>query len=161
MKFTEIVDFLLKKHKDEVAILEEKEVVIVSSEVWLELATLLKNDLKLKFDYLMCISSYDKGDDKTYGAAYNFYSTTLNHYLEVRIEVEDGQSIPSIVSLWKTADWHEREAFDMMGLEFDGHPDLKRILLSDDWEGHPLRKKYKEPDYYHGLPVPKDKSYWE
>ena len=109
----------------------------------------------------MCISAYDKGDDKTFGAAYNLYSTRLKHYLEVRIEIEDGNSIPSVASLWKTADWHEREAFDMMGLNFAGHPNLKRILLADDWEGYPLRKKYKEPDYYHGLPVPKDKTYWE
>lgn len=109
----------------------------------------------------MCISSYDKGDNKYYGVAYNLFSTTNNHYLEVRVEAEEGISIPSVVSLWKTANWHEREAYDMMGIQFVGHPNLKRILLSDDWEGHPLRKNFKEPDYYHGMPVPKDKSYWE
>ena len=109
----------------------------------------------------MCISSYDKGNGKDYGVAYNFFSTRNKHYLELRIEIEDGISIPSVVSLWKTADWHEREAYDMMGIIFEGHPNLKRILLSDDWEGYPLRKNYEEPDYYHGMPVPKDKSYWE
>ena len=109
----------------------------------------------------MCISSYDKGDKKIYGVAYNLFSTTKTHYLEVRVETEDGISIPSVADLWQTANWHEREAYDMMGIQFEGHPELKRILLSDDWEGHPLRKNFKEPDYYHGMPVPKDKSYWE
>ena len=109
----------------------------------------------------MCISSYDKGDEKSYGVAYNLFSTIINHYMEIRIEIEDGSFIPSVVSLWQTANWHEREAYDMMGIHFEGHPNLKRILLSDDWEGHPLRKNFKEPDYYHGMPVPKDKTYWE
>ncbi len=81
--------------------------------------------------------------------------------MEVRVEVEDGIFIPSVTKLWQTANWHEREAYDMMGIQFEGHPNLKRILLSDDWEGHPLRKNFKEPDYYHGMPVPKDKTYWE
>ena len=115
----------------------------------------------MTFDYLSCVTGYDNGVGETLGVAYNFYSTSKQHYLEIRIEVEDGISIPSITSLWRAADWHEREAYDMMGLKFVGHPDLKRILLADDWEGHPLRKNYQEPDYYHGLPIPKDKSYWE
>ncbi|SVE00260.1 uncharacterized protein METZ01_LOCUS453114 [marine metagenome] len=143
------------------SIIEEREAILVSPDNWIETSKLLKNDLEFDFNYLMCLSSYDKGDGKTYGVAYNLFSTTNNHYLEVRVEIEDGISIPSVVSLWKTANWHEREAYDMIGIIFDGHPDLKRILLSDDWEGHPLRKNYKEPDYYHGMPVPKDKSYWE
>ncbi len=56
--------------------------------------------------------------------------------------LEDGEPVPSVVSVWPTADWHEREQFDLMGIEFEGHPNLARILLEDDWEGHPLRKDY-------------------
>ena len=88
------------------------------------------------FDYLMCISSYDCGDKEKYGVAYNFKSTSIGHYLEIRIEVSDNESIPSVTSLWGSADWHEREAYDMMGLKFDNHPNMKRILLADDWDGH-------------------------
>ena len=161
MDFEEIVALLDTKVSGKASVIEGKTVISVSPENWSEISSVLKNESKLNFDYLMCISAYDKGDNKVYGAAYNFYSTVNNHYLEVRVEAEDGASIPSVVEFWKAADWHEREAYDMMGLKFEGHPDLKRILLSDDWEGYPLRKNYKEPDYYHGVPVPKDKSYWD
>ena len=153
--------FIQSKAAGKSSIIGLKEAILVSPDNWTEVSMLLKNESDLDFNYLMCISSFDKGDNKTYGVAYNLFSTTKNHYLEVRVEVEDGISIPSVVSLWQTANWHEREAYDMMGIHFQGHPDLKRILLSDDWEGHPLRKNFKEPDYYHGMPVPKDKSYWE
>ena len=161
MTFEEICAMLDTKASGKASVIEGKDVISVSPENWSEISSVLKNESKLNFDYLMCISAYDKRDSKVYGAAYNFYSTVNNHYLEVRVEAEDGTSIPSVVELWKTADWHEREAYDMMGLKFEGHPDLKRILLSEDWEGYPLRKDYKEPDYYHGVPVPKDKSYWD
>ena len=161
MDFNGIIQHLEDKASGMFAVDESKTIIFVLPENWQNLAKILKDDAKLKFDYLMCISSYDKGDNKNYGVAYNFFSTTNKHYLELRIEIEDGISIPSVVSLWKAADWHEREAYDMMGIVFEGHPNFKRILLSDDWEGHPLRKNYEEPDYYHGMPVPKDKSYWE
>ena len=161
MIFNDILKLIESKVSNKSSLIEGKEVLKVLPDNWAEVSTLLKNDPQLNFDYLMCITSYDKGDNKIYGVAYNLFSTSNNHYLEVRVEVEDGISIPSVVGLWKTANWHEREAFDMMGIKFEGHPNLKRILLSDDWEGHPLRKNFKEPDYYHGMPVPKDKSYWE
>jgi len=161
MTFNDSVKFIESKAAGESSIIEGKEVILVLPDNWNKISMLLKNEPELDFDYLMCISSYDKGDGKIYGVAYNLFSTTKKHYLEVRVEAQEGTSIPSVVRLWQTANWHEREAYDMMGIHFEGHPNLKRILLSDDWEGHPLRKNFKEPDYYHGMPVPKDKSYWE
>jgi NADH-quinone oxidoreductase subunit C len=62
--------------------------------------------------------------------------------VRVQTWVEDGVAVPSVIEVWPTADWHEREAWDLMGIPFAGHPNLKRILLDDDWEGHPLRKDY-------------------
>jgi NADH-quinone oxidoreductase subunit C len=62
--------------------------------------------------------------------------------LRVQVWVEDGQAVPSVVPVWPTADWHEREAWDLMGIPFEGHPNLRRIIMEDDWEGHPLRKDY-------------------
>ncbi|HEU4451123.1 MAG TPA: NADH-quinone oxidoreductase subunit C [Gaiellaceae bacterium] len=62
--------------------------------------------------------------------------------LRLQVWCEDGDPVPSVVSAWPTADWHEREAWDMMGIPVEGHPNLRRILMEDDWEGHPLRKDY-------------------
>jgi NADH-quinone oxidoreductase subunit C len=62
--------------------------------------------------------------------------------VRVQVWADDGEPVPSVVSVWPTADWHEREAFDLMGIPFEGHPNLLRILMDDDWEGHPLRKDY-------------------
>jgi NADH-quinone oxidoreductase subunit C len=62
--------------------------------------------------------------------------------VRVQVWLDEGQPVPSVVRVWPTADWHEREAYDMMGIPFDGHPNLVRILMEDDWEGHPLRKDY-------------------
>jgi NADH-quinone oxidoreductase subunit C len=62
----------------------------------------------------------------------------------VRLQVwaDEGEPVPSVIAIWPTADWHEREAWDMMGISVEGHPNLKRILMDEDWEGHPLRKDY-------------------
>ena len=62
--------------------------------------------------------------------------------VRLQVWVDDGEPVPSVVSVWPTADWHEREALDMLGIRFDGHPNPRRILMEDDWEGHPLRKDY-------------------
>ena len=74
---------------------------------------------------------------------YHLYSFASNTYLELHVEVPRAKPVVDTVSdVWPAADWHEREAWDMMGIRFEGHPDLRRILLSDDWVGHPLRKDY-------------------
>jgi NADH-quinone oxidoreductase subunit C len=62
--------------------------------------------------------------------------------IRVQVWLDEGESVPSVVSVWPTADWHEREAFDLLGIRFDGHPNLTRLIMADDWEGHPLRKDY-------------------
>ena len=150
-------NILIRKYKDKLEVLENGS-VLIKFEDWKDISKFIYDS---GFDYLMCITSYDLQVDAKLGLAYNFHSTENKNYLEVRIEFHNSEKIFSIANIWRTADWHEREAYDMMGVLFEGHPDMKRILLPEDWEGHPLRKDWKEPEFYNGMPVPKDKSYWE
>ena len=80
---------------------------------------------------------------KRFGVNYHLLSVS-NSPRRVRVQtwIDDGEAVLSVVGVWPTADWHEREAWDLMGISFDGHPNLTRILMEDDWEGHPLRKDY-------------------
>ena len=156
-----MIKILIDKFKDKIKKDIDREFLIVDVDTWESIAKYIKDDQKMQFDYLMSITSYDLGDSKIFGVAYNFYSTKLKHYLEIRIEIEEDIEVPSVSNIWRAADWHEREVYDLMGIKFKGHPYMKRILLPEDWEGHPLRKNYKTPEYYNGMPVPKDKSYWE
>jgi len=112
-----------------------------------------KTDERLQFDYLMCLSGVDfKGK---LGVTYHLHSMTLRHKIVLKVEVPtETPDVPSVESVWKTANWHEREAFDLYGLNFTGHPDLRRILLPYDWEGYPLRKDYEVPEFYNGMRVP-------
>ena len=151
----------LLKSLDSVSISEDSSFISVDSESLLDLAKFLKSESKLDFDFLMCITAIDNGKSSDFTVVYNFYSNKHGHSCEVRVSTSIDSEIPSLSALWKSADWHEREAYDMMGVVFSNHPDLKRILLPQDWEGHPLQKNYKVADYYHGVPIPKDKSYWE
>ncbi len=145
-----------------VTVTEDGNAFNVQAEKWLEVAKILREDPDLTFDSLMCLTGYDKGTDDVLGVAYNFHSMSKLHKLEIRIEVSrDSAEIPSIANIWRAADWHEREVYDLFGITFSGHPDLKRILLPDDWEGYPLRKDYETQDYYHDMPIPKDKTDWE
>ena len=84
----------------------------------------------------------------------HFLTGNRQDHFAVRIETDrDDPHVPTVSHLWPTADWQEREAYDMMGIVFDGHPHLVRILLPDDWVGHPLRKDYEFPLEYHGIPA--------
>lgn len=141
---------------------DEVHYISVHPEHWLEAAHLLREDQELHFDSLMCLSGHDGGPEQALWVAYNLHSMDNLHKLEVRIAApRAGGSIPSVANIWRTADWHEREVYDLFGINFEGHPDLRRILLPFDWEGHPLLKDYTTPDYYRGIPVPKDKRGWE
>jgi len=120
---------------------------------WREIAEFLYNDGELKFNWLGCLTAVDYVADNELGVVYDLRSTLHRHWFAVKVLVSrDTPTVPSICDLWPAADWHEREAFDMMGIVFDGHPDLRRILLPEDWEGYPLRKDYVFPREYHGIP---------
>jgi len=94
-----------------------------------------------------------------FGVVYHLASIPYQAQLTLKISKENSRDIndlpafPSITSVYRTADWHEREAYDLVGIFFEGHPDLRRILLPDDWEGYPLRKDYKTAEYYKGIRI--------
>ncbi len=96
------------------------------------------------FDYCVDVTAahYPKREGKPFDVIYILYSFARNTRVRVKTMIADGQSLPTAVDIWPTANWLEREVFDMFGIRFDGHPELKRILLPDDWTGHPLRKDY-------------------
>jgi NADH-quinone oxidoreductase subunit C len=112
----------------------------------------LRDDEKTNFDYLSCLSGVD--NKETLGVVYHLFSMTKKHKITIKVELpKDNPEVNTVERVWRTADWHEREAFDMYGIIFKGHHDLRRILNPYDWEGHPLRKDYKQPDEYHGIKV--------
>ena len=110
----------------------------------------------LAFDSLMCLSGVDLGvKEEDISVVYHIHSMQHRHNAVLKASVPKTDAhLPSVAHIWKTADWHEREAYDLYGILFEGHTDLRRILLPDDWEGYPLRKDYKEPDFYRGMRVP-------
>lgn len=107
----------------------------------IDVCNYLKNDEKFNFLSDLCGVHYpDK--DKKFEVVYHIFSIENKQRLRLKVAVGTGEKVPSVTGVWATADWHERECFDLLGIEFSGHPNLKRILLPDDWEGHPLRKDY-------------------
>lgn len=119
-----------------------------------DVALFLRDEDSFAFDSLMCLSGIDYTGGKL-GVVYHLHSLKWNHKITLKVDVTiEKPNCKSVESIWKTANWHEREAFDMYGIMFDGHPDLRRILMPYDWEGHPLRKDYQVPEYYNGMKVP-------
>lgn len=132
--------------------------IVVEKSIVRDVAAYLKADEQLQFDSLMDLAAYDPDGESELGVIYHFYSTTLDHYITLKtFVVRDAGKVPSIAELYRTADWHEREAYDLLGISFDGHPDLKRILMEEDWEGYPLKKDYVPAEFYRGMRIEKVK----
>jgi len=125
-----------------------------------EVCELLHADEKTYFDMLSCLTGIDNGLEKgSMEVVYNLYSIPFDLHLMLKVELDrENPEIDSVSDIWRTANWHERETYDLLGINFKNHPDLRRILLPTDWEGHPLRKDYSEQEKYHGMTVVYDRN---
>lgn len=117
--------------------------LIVSASRLPEVATHLRDAAEAVFDLCSDLTATDwPARAERFDVVYALYSTRLRHRVRLKVRVADGGSLPSVVAIWPAANWLEREVFDLFGIRFDGHPDLRRILMPDDWQGHPQRKDY-------------------
>jgi len=118
--------------------------VIVTPEILHPLAEKLRYDKETQFDYLFCLSGVDWVSNLM--VVYHLTSTDLGHEIVLKVKIADREKaeVDTVCDLWKTAEFHEREVYDLFGVKFRNHPDLRRILLEDDWEGFPMRKDYTD-----------------
>ena len=115
----------------------------VGADDLIDVMTWLRDDEATKFDFLSNLTVIDWTErTPRFDVVYNLYSLPHNRFITVKTGCEDGDGVPTVCDIWGTANWHEREAYDLYGVEFLGHPELERIFLPEDWEGFPLRKDY-------------------
>jgi NADH-quinone oxidoreductase subunit C len=117
-------------------------VVFSKAQGILELLRFLKDEQGFEYAFLSDITATDEEVSPRFEVVYNLFSHTKKCRIRVKVRVEEGAEVPSAVPLWKAANWAEREIWDMFGIKFSGHPDLRRILMDERWVGHPLRKDY-------------------
>lgn len=180
MNAKQIIDRLKQMHGDAIVSVEAETLdpsVEIKPESLLEVCRTLRDDPELNMNMLNLISGVDYFEPNEKKAAkvdwephlevlYHLTSiapsnVASEHRLVVRVKLprwaEDKEGelpeLASVSGLWPTADWHEREVYDLMGIRFTNHPDMRRILCPEDWEGHPLRKDYVTPDEYQGIKV--------
>ncbi len=116
-------------------------IVVVARERLLEIATYARDDER--FDMLTDLTAVDwPKREKRFDVILNLYSFPKNERLRLKVHAAENEAVPSVTSVWPAANWLERECYDMFGIVFEGHPDLRRILLPEEWQGHPLRKDY-------------------
>jgi NADH-quinone oxidoreductase subunit C len=141
-------------------VLETKEfrgehTVTVPKDKLIEVCLFLRDDPELHFNFLSDLTSLDLFDKDTtrFEVNYHLLSHKNRARLRIKTRVREGEKVPSLTSVWPTSNWHEREVYDLMGIEFENHPDLRRILTPDGWIGHPLRKDYpltyEQPQFSH------------
>lgn len=121
------------------------ETAVVRAEKIQDIALRIKNHDDFEMNVLMdltAVDGYEMGWKPRFEVVYHFYSTTKNQRLRLKARVNEKDSVPTLTVIWPIADWFEREAWDMFGIKFEGHPNLKRILMYEGFTGHPLRKDY-------------------
>ena len=155
---TELAD-RVRGHFADVLVAREEVTAIVGRDVLHDALVTLRDDPDLSFDFLSSLTATDwPNQDPRFWVAYELRSMAAKHRLRLKVGVPEADPhIRSVTTLFPTANWHEREVFDFYGIVFDGHPDLTRILLPDDWEGFPLRKDEELGGVntrYHGAFIP-------
>jgi len=164
MNLEEIKSILIQKFGEGVIVSEEtsglQPALLIDADRIADVCLELRDNPKTYFDFLSCLSGVDYGvEANRFGVVYHLASIPYQTQLTLKVSKENNRdldnlpSFPTISSVYHSADWHEREAFDMEGIFFEGHPDLRRILMPDDWEGFPLRKDYKNAEYYKGIKI--------
>lgn len=164
MIFDSVKQLLIAQFGEEVIITEEKEhlqpALVIKSDLIDEVCLFLRDHPETWFDFLSSLSGIDYGvEQQKFGVVYHLSSIIKNHQLVLKVYQQNDrnpENLPnfkSVSSVWKTAEWHEREAFDLFGIYFENHTDLRRILLPDDWEGYPLRKDYQTAEKYHQIKI--------
>lgn len=139
--FNEVENFVKGATFEERPEIKHEQTLYIDRDSLIQVMTILKS--KFGFRFLMDITAVDFPErEKRFDVVYNVFNDVLNKRLRVKAQVSEGESISTLVPLWKGANWHERETFDMFGIDFEGHPDLRRILCHVDFVGHPLRKDY-------------------
>ena len=139
---------LQREHPDwvvEVIIAFGEYTVVVPRQHLVAACVFLKTSPETQFNFLSDICGADRGveEEPRFEVNYHLFSTTKHHRVRLKVVLnEEDAHVATVTSVWKTANWHERETFDLFGVVFDGHPDLRRILLPDDWQGHALRKDF-------------------
>ncbi len=162
MEANQIVELIKNKFPgavEEVVPSFDKQIgVLVKRESLLTIARFLKEEPSLAFNYLADLSGVDYlgKKEKRFEVVYNLYSLDHKHRIRIKVPLYEDETVDSVVSLWKSADWHERETYDLYGIIFNNHPNLTRLMMPEDYdEGHPLRKdfpltyKYQEPYFTH------------
>jgi NADH-quinone oxidoreductase subunit C len=125
---------------------------MVAPDRLLEVATACREDADLAFDCLSNLSGVDWPKEGHIQVVYHLFSYRHRHLVVLKVNaMRDDPVLPSLAGVWSHANWQEREVFDLLGVRFTGHPDLRRILMPEDWPGHPLRKDFVEPAEYHGI----------
>jgi NADH-quinone oxidoreductase subunit C len=151
----EIHERLKARFGDDVGPLSEPKIdpfCVVKRERIVEVCRFLKSEPGIDIDFLEDETAVDWPKRNVIEVVYHLLSYRHRHAIVLKVEADRAApSVPSVEGVWKTANWFEREIFDLFGVDFPGHPDLRRIMLPDDWVGHPLRKDYQEAGGWHGI----------
>lgn len=153
----EIFQLLKKQFGDAILELSEQgrdPAIFVERSAIVPVCQFLRDEPGLEFECLSNLSGVDYPKKQAIQIVYHLYSYKHLHIVVLKVDaLRDDPAVSTVEGLWKGANWMEREVFDLLGVTFEGHSDMRRILMPEDWVGHPLRKDFVEPEEYHGIPT--------